>query len=94
MRVEGTEKLARRGGTERRLLDARRGSPAQIIDRALPYVSKPVGIVLKVDFDGQPVDALYDFAGDRVSSVSCAAQAGSKLYLGNLNGNYVSVLDL
>ena len=60
----------------------------------LPVVSKPAGFVFKVDAAGKPSDALYDLSGARVSSVSAVAQDGAALYLGNLNGDFVSRVEL
>ena len=60
----------------------------------MPVVAKPAGLVFKVDSTGKPVDALYDLTGEYVSSVSAVAQDGDALYLGNLNGDFVSRVEL
>lgn len=54
----------------------------------------PVGLVLKVSASGQVVAALGDPDGGHVSHVSSATERGKQLFLGNLAGDYVSVVDL
>lgn len=45
--------------------------------------------------DGDVVDFLHDPTGERVAFVSAVSEAsGGRLFLGNLVGDYVSVLDL
>lgn len=67
---------------------------SHLVGPLLPVVSKPAGFVFKVDAAGKPSDALYDLSGARVSSVSAVAQDGAALYLGNLNGDFVSRVEL
>ncbi len=67
---------------------------AHVVGPLLPYVAKPAGLVFKVDSSGKPADALYDLTGAHVSSVSAVAQDGDALYLGNLNGDFVSRVEL
>jgi hypothetical protein len=54
------------------------------------------GALVKVDArTGAVLDALFDLGGERVSSTSAVTDAGGgRLYLGNLNGAYVSVVDV
>ena len=67
---------------------------SHIVGPLLPVVAKPAGLVFKVDSAGKPADALYDLTGESVSSVSAVAQDGDALYLGNLNGDFVSRVEL
>ena len=67
---------------------------AHLIGPLLPMLAKPAGIVLKYTANGVPSDALLDLSGARVSSVSAVAQDGNSLYLGNLNGDFVSRVEL
>ncbi|CAH0375114.1 unnamed protein product [Pelagomonas calceolata] len=67
---------------------------SHIVGPLLPVVAKPAGLVFKVDSTGKPADALYDLSGAYVSSVSAVAQDGDALYLGNLNGDFVSRVEL
>jgi sugar lactone lactonase YvrE len=67
---------------------------SHIVGPLLPVVAKPAGLVFKVDSSGKPADALYDLSGEYVSSVSAVAQDGDALYLGNLNGDFVSRVEL
>ena len=67
---------------------------SHVVQKLFPLVAKPFGAALKVDANGTPDDALFDPDGDKVASVSCAVQRGNLLYLGNLHGNFVSVVDL
>ena len=67
---------------------------SHVVARLFWYVSKPGAFALKVDRDGAPADALFDPTGARVSTMSCVAQHGDKLFLGNLMGDFVSVVDL
>lgn len=55
---------------------------------------KDVGMVLKVSASGEPQQFFMDPEGRIAGSVASAVQHGSRLYLGNLNGNYLSTLDL
>ena len=59
-----------------------------------PLIAKKWGAVLKIDETGAPADALFDADGALVSSVSAVVQHGDRLFLGNLNGDFVSVIDL
>lgn len=54
------------------------------------------GAVARVDAgSGAVLDALFDLGGARVASTSAVTDAGGgRLYLGNLNGAYVSVVDV
>ena len=67
---------------------------SHIVGPLLPVVAKPAGLVFKVDSTGKPADALYDLSGVHVSSVSAVAQDGDVLYLGNLNGDFVTRVEL
>ena len=67
---------------------------AHVAPYVFPVFAKPWSGALKVGFDGAPLDALYDPTGERVSTMSCVVQHGSRLYLGNLAGDFVSVVDL
>ena len=67
---------------------------AHVAPFVFPVFAKPWSGALKVGFDGAPLDALYDPTGERVSTMSCVVQHGSRLYLGNLAGDFVSVVDL
>jgi len=67
---------------------------AHVAAAVFPLVSKPGAFALKVDAAGKPERALSDPAGARVSSMSCVAQHGDRLFLGNLAGDFVSVVDL
>ena len=61
----------------------------------LPLLLKPAGFgVIKVNSDGQPVMAMYDPDGSRVSTVSAVTESDGKLFLGNLGGDFVSVVKL
>ena len=42
----------------------------------------------------RPVEALYDPDGSHVATVSAATEVGGRLFLGNLGGRGVSVLQL
>lgn len=60
-----------------------------------PYLMcAPLGGVLKVSTGGAIVDALWDPEGQAVFSTSAVTEHGGLLYLGNLFGNFVSVLKL
>ena len=65
-----------------------------ILDPCVHTAVEKMNFVEKVGFDGAPLDALYDPTGERVSTMSCVVQHGSRLYLGNLAGDFVSVVDL
>jgi len=58
-----------------------------------PLVKK-FGCVAKVSADGEKQALLMDATGEHVRSVASAHQHGRKLFLGNLMGAGVSVLDL
>ena len=68
---------------------------SHLVQHLPPLASKPWGGVVKLDADGHPVAALYDPDGTHVSSVSAAVEdADGRLFLGNLGGRGVSVLQL
>ena len=67
---------------------------SHVILALLPLVAKPWGAVVRLDAGGRAVEALYDLDGRVVSSISAATEADGKLFLGNLAGDYVSVLKL
>ncbi|PRW58948.1 strictosidine synthase [Chlorella sorokiniana] len=69
-----------------------RGLMARLPDWLIP--KKQWGCVVKVSPEGEVLQVLMDPDGSRVSSVACAAEHDGKLWMGNLAGNYVSVLDL
>ncbi|EFN57394.1 hypothetical protein CHLNCDRAFT_20987 [Chlorella variabilis] len=52
------------------------------------------GCVAKVSPEGEVLQVLMDPDGSHVASVSSVTEHDGKLFLGNLGGNYVSVLDL
>ena len=63
----------------------------------LPLVEplvKKFGCVAKVSADGEKQALFMDATGEHVRSVASAHQHGRKLFLGNLMGAGVSVLDL
>merc|ERR1712147_226584 len=68
--------------------------PAPVAPYVFPVFAKPWAGALKVGFDGAPLDALYDPTGERVSTMSCVGQHGSRLSLGTLAGDFLSVVDL
>ena len=51
-------------------------------------------MVMRLSSEGEVVDELMDVTGERVFTVSAAEEYNGKLYLGNLEGDFVSVLDL
>ena len=63
----------------------RRGAAARNAHRRAPVQVSPSGEVL---------DALFDTTGARVSSVSAVTEHDGSLFIGNLAGDYVSVLPL
>lgn len=52
------------------------------------------GLVIKLDEQGNVVDCLVDEAGVQVAGVSAVTQHGKRLFFGNLQGDYVSYLDI
>lgn len=64
----------------------------------LPRALKPRlgrwGLVMKLDGHGAVVDCLVDAGGQRVAGVSSVTQHGRRLFFGNLQGDYVSYLDV
>ena len=65
-----------------------------VIVPAFPLIAKPWGAVLRLDETGAVAEALYDTKGSHVATVSAATEHDGHLYLGNLNGDFVSVLKL
>jgi hypothetical protein len=61
---------------------------------AFRYIVKTWGCVVKVSASGDVVGVLMDSKGAQVSSVSAVTEFDGKLFLGNLMGDYVSVLSL
>lgn len=49
---------------------------------------------MQVSPEGEVLQVLMDPDGSHVASVSSVTEHDGKLFLGNLGGNYVSVLDL
>ena len=70
----------------------------QLLSHALhilsPLVAKRWGCVVKISPAGRVIDVLYDPDGERVSMVSAVTEHEGRLFLGNLGGSFVSVLDL
>lgn len=64
----------------------------------LPRWLKPTlgrwGLVIKLDADGRVVDCLVDALGTHVAGISAVTQHGRRLFFGNLQGDYVSYLDV
>ena len=61
------------------------------------YLSRFVkrwGCVVKVSPSGEVLETLMDPTGERVFTVSAATEHGGQLFLGNLMGDFVSVVDL
>ena len=48
---------------------------------------------VQVSEEGKVLRVLMDHKGEHVSSVSAVVETDNQLFLGNLNGDYVSVLD-
>ena len=67
---------------------------AHVVGHLLPLLAKPGAFALKVDAAGAPADALYDLKGARVRTLSAVVETDGKLWLGNLGGDFVSVVDL
>ena len=61
---------------------------------AFRYIVKTWGCVVKVSASGDVEGTLMDSKGAQVSSVSAVTEFEGKLFLGNLMGDYVSVLSL
>eukprot|EP00884_Botryococcus_braunii_P013679 jgi/Botrbrau1/22311/Bobra.0138s0061.1 len=59
----------------------------------LPF-PKPWGCVIKVSPEGEVLKVLMDADGSRVRSISAVTEHKGRLFLGNLDGNYVSYYDL
>ena len=67
--------------------------------RLPPWALPPLprwGCVVKLSREGEVQYVLMDPPGpaNRISSVSAATEHGGRLFLGNLGGSYVSVVDL
>jgi len=58
------------------------------------HIVKTWGCVIKLSASGEVLDTLMDTKGLQVSSVSAVTEFDGKLFLGNLMGDYVSVLSL
>lgn len=69
----------------------------QIMTRLPPKLlprGKRFGGVLELDLDGNVKRAFFDMDGSHVATVSSALVKDSKLYMGNIGDDYVSILDL
>lgn len=62
--------------------------------RAGRFAVKKWGCVLKLSVAGAVEEVLLDLGGERVATVSAAVEHDGKLFLGNLGGDFVSVLSL
>jgi hypothetical protein len=52
-------------------------------------------VQVKLDASGVPVKTLYDMQGSHVSSVSAATEGpGGRLFLGNLQGRGISMVQV
>jgi len=60
----------------------------------LPYVAEKWGCVVKVSAEGAVLEVLMDPSGEVVSTVSAVSEHAGRLYLGNLAGDSVAVVDL
>lgn len=59
-----------------------------------PYVAKSWGCVVKLAADGRPLETLMDPDGAHVATISAVTEHNGSLFLGNLGGDFVSVLAL
>lgn len=60
------------------------------------HIKPPVlqwGAVVEVSAEGEALQALYDSEGLHVRSVSAVTESGSRLFFGNLAGDYVSYIE-
>jgi len=57
-------------------------------------LAKPLGCVLKVSPSGEILAAYVDPTGQRISTVSAATEHEGHLFLGNLNGDFITVVRL
>jgi len=67
---------------------------SHVILSALPYVAEKWGCVVKVSAEGAVLEVLMDPSGEVVSTVSAVSEHAGRLYLGNLAGDSVAVVDL
>ena len=58
------------------------------------YLVKRWGMVVKISPSGEVLSSLMDRHGETVFTVSAVTEFGGKLWLGNLAGDFVSVVDL
>ena len=66
---------------------------SHVVVPLLPLIAKQWGAVVRLDADGRAVETLYDPTGWNVATISAATEApDGRLFLGNLAGNYVSVV--
>ena len=61
---------------------------------AFRYIVKTWGCVVKVSASGDVEGVLMDSKGAQVSSISAVTEFDGKLFLGNLMGDFVSVVSL
>eukprot|EP00659_Diplonema_papillatum_P013050 gene13050-20128_t len=57
---------------------------------SVKLLARPLGAVIKVSPTGDVVETLMSESGDTVSSISSVLDTTSRLYFGNLNGDYIS----
>jgi len=58
------------------------------------YLAKQWGCVVRLSSDGMALETLMDPDGSHVSTVSAVTEHDGKLFLGNLGGDFVSVIAL
>ena len=58
------------------------------------YDACATGMVVKISPSGEVLSSLMDRHGETVFTVSAVTEFGGKLWLGNLAGDFVSVVDL
>jgi len=58
------------------------------------YLARPWGCAVRLSPTGEPVEVLMDPDGSHVSTVSAVTEHQGRLFLGNLGGDFVSVLKL
>eukprot|EP00747_Dinoflagellata_sp_TGD_P170373 gnl/TRDRNA2_/TRDRNA2_201771_c0_seq1.p1 gnl/TRDRNA2_/TRDRNA2_201771_c0~~gnl/TRDRNA2_/TRDRNA2_201771_c0_seq1.p1 ORF type:complete len:493 (+),score=64.50 gnl/TRDRNA2_/TRDRNA2_201771_c0_seq1:99-1577(+) len=59
-----------------------------------PFIAKRWGCVVRLSPDGTPLETLMDPDGGHVSTVSAVTEHKGELFIGNVGGDSVSVLDL
>jgi len=60
----------------------------------LPFVAKKRGCIVKLSPSGQPLETLLDADGSHISTVSAVTEHKGMLFLGNLGGDFISVVKL